>query len=241
MIRALPLALAVSLLSLAPTTARADLEDWSNLPEFRPSPERFGLELRPFGIHQPNLGSAFDDFFGGDLGPLLSLNIDYYAFRIPFVGLVGVGVSAGWTHYGGLAVIGSGTASDQSTTLELAPLEAHLVVRIDVLARELNIPLVLSGKVGPDLIYWGMGPFRDSNENLSDGIDGWSLGLRLAAQAALELDFLSPRDARRLDGDWGINHTTLFAEVYYSFAGEFANDQLPVGGLGFVMGLGVTF
>ncbi|MGF1466219.1 MAG: MXAN_2562 family outer membrane beta-barrel protein [Sandaracinaceae bacterium] len=241
--RALSATVAASLaLALGgPTVARADLEDWSDLPTYQPSPEVVSLELRAFGIHFPNLGSSFDDFFGGDIGPLLSAEVDALAFRIRYLGLFGVGAGVGWTHYSGRTRTTGGISADQNTSVELVPITVQLLLRFDTLSRELNIPLVITAKVGPDLWYWGITPFRGADGNLEGGQDGWSAGLRFAGQLALELDFLSPRDARRMDEDWGINHTLLFGEVYYSLAGEFSDRALPVGGFGFVTGLGLVF
>ena len=66
----------------------------------RESSEHFAFELR-VGPYRPDArstsgGNAFEDFFGGDRGPLLQLEFDGFVYRIPYVGLIGAGVSGGW-------------------------------------------------------------------------------------------------------------------------------------------------
>lgn len=234
------LASGISLLALG-TTCRADTKDWSDIELYRPSVEQFVLELRPFGMHFPNI-NAFDTYFSGDVGPLLSFELDYMPVRIPYVGMIGAGISAGWVNWEGSARTAGGAQTSEKTSLEMVPLALLLALRVDVLAREAKVPIVLTGKVGPDLFYWGSSPGpRDASGAVSSGEDGWSLGVRFAGKASLELDFLAPRDARRLDDEWGINHTELFFEGYYSLAGQFSRRQLDVGGFGFTTGLGFTF
>ena len=55
---------------------------------------------------------------------------------------------------------------------------------------------------------------------------------------AFELDVIEPRAARRLDEDWGINHSYLFLELYGSLFGT----SIPMRDtLTWSMGLGLTF
>ena len=57
-------------------------------------------------------------------------------------------------------------------------------------------------------------------------------------QFALELDFIEPRAARRLDVEWGINHSYLFLELYGSLFGT----SIPVRDtFTWSAGLGLTF
>ena len=67
---------------------------------------------------------------------------------------------------------------------------------------------------------------------------GRSLGLRWGVMFALELDFIEPRAARRLDEDWGINHSYLFVELYGSLLGS----SIPMrDAFTWSAGLGLTF
>jgi hypothetical protein len=230
-------ALALLLASMAAVASAQDaLDDWSAVPVYHPSPENFALELRA-GQHFPNLGQAFDDFFGGDLGPVLGFELDYFPLRIPYVGMVGVGLGGGWVSWEGRTrEVGTTVQTEEVNSLELYPLYATLVLRVDVLPRELDVPVVLTGKIGPDVNIWRSAPGFGTEASSS----GVTAGLRFAGQLAIELDFLGRRDARRLDDEWGINHTEIFAEINYSMAGEIG-DGLPVGGLGWAAGLGLTF
>ena len=91
----------LALLQLVPVAASADPDDWSAVPEFRGSPEHFGLELR-VGMYFPlNLGDAFSsaDYFGGDVGPDLSAELHYFPGRIPYLGLLGGGIGVGWSQW----------------------------------------------------------------------------------------------------------------------------------------------
>ena len=106
----------------------------------------------------------------------------------------------------------------------------------DSLARELSVPFVVTPKIGIDFGYWRTGTAG------SEDAEGWSVGLRWAVQFALELDFLEPRAARRVDQEWGINHTVLFCELFGSTMGGALGSGLPVGSdLAWVAGLGLTF
>lgn len=211
--------------------------DYAVDPMFEPSPEQFTAELR-IGGYRPELGTAFQSSFGGDIGPMLGAELDVHIWRIPFVGPLAVGASFGWAEWSGAArvVTGTPTANVGQTGLSLVNFNLLLVLRIDVLARQLDFPLILSGKVGPDVGYWQTGTSSGSDA------DGWSVGLRWAAQAALELDFLEPRAARRLDDEWGINHSAVFFELYGSTMGQWSGDMLPVGtNLAWTAGLQFTF
>lgn len=205
-------------------------------PIYTPSPEGFTFELA-LGSYRPDLGAAFNNSFGGDLGPYLHAELDVHIVRIPYVGPLAVGGSFGWAEWDGPATAATGDGTNVgSTGLSLVNFNLLLVLRIDVLARRLDVPLVLTGKIGPDFGYWQTGAGGTTQA------DGWSIGLRWAAQAALELDFLEPRAARRLDDEWGINHSLIFFELFGSTMGQWSDDQLPMGtGLAWVAGLGFTF
>lgn len=211
--------------------------DYAVDPLFEPTPEQFTAELR-MGAYRPDLGDAFQASFGGDLGPLLGAELDVHVWRIPYVGPIAVGASFGWAEWNGAATVVMGSAGTNvgETGLSLVNFNLLLVLRADVLARSLDFPLILTGKVGPDFGYWQTGTAGRTDA------DGWSVGLRWAAQVALELDFLEPRAARRLDDEWGINHSEIFFELYGSTMGQWSSDMLPMGtGLAWVAGLGFTF
>ncbi len=197
------------------------------------SPEWVAWELK-VGLYRPDVGNeAFEDIFGGDRGPLLMTEIDVWLWRIPYVGLIGPGLTFGWAGYSESALdASSGSRVSEDVSFNIFPFALLGILRIDVLARELGVPLVLSGKIGLDVVPW-----RSSKGGSTEG-DGVSLGLRWAAQLAFELDIINPQGARTLDDEWGINHTYLFFELL----GSTADTSFPVGDkLAWVAGLGFTF
>ncbi|MEM9191333.1 MAG: MXAN_2562 family outer membrane beta-barrel protein [Myxococcota bacterium] len=240
------LGVVVSLISLQATAeAQIELQDRGAIRPSVDSPERFALELR-VGPYTPDDGrGAFDAVFD-DLGPLLAFEFDINAYRLKNVGMIGVGLSFGWVNYSGNAFSQGGTVrSSEDTDLTLFPLSALAVVRIDVLPRLLNIPIVFAGKLGPDFVIWT----SSTGENDFGGV---SVGLRWGAQVALELDFFDRRAARALDEEWGINHTFVFFEIFGSVFGDVEprvegstdTTSLPLGpengwawtaGLGFIL------
>jgi hypothetical protein len=196
------------------------------------TPENFAVELR-VGTYQPDIGAAFDRFFGTDQGPLLAFEFDYLFLRLDGWLSFGLGTGFGWVEYDGKALTPGGTQSSEDTRLTLNPIPVLAVLRIDALARQLEIPLLLTGKFGGDFVLW--------NESTgSTGYSNVSIGMHWAVQAALELDFFERRAARALDEQWGINHTFVFFEVF----GSTAESTLPVGpknGWAWSTGLGLIF
>ena len=211
--------------------AQQGLENWSE-PTNPASPQRFAIELR-VGPYTPDTNDpVFDRVFGGS-SLMFGAEFDYTPIRIPDVLSLGIGAGFGSVSYEGKASSLDGTATSETTSLSLLPLTLVAVLRLDVLPRLTGVPLLLTGKIGADLVYWSA-----TTGDTQDG-EGLSPGLRWAAQAALELDFFEPRAARALDDEWGINHSFLFAEVYGSQAG---GDSLPVGTpLAWAAGLGFNF
>lgn len=209
--------------------------EWTSVREYRPTDERFTAELR-IGTYRPNLEPAFTESFGGDLGPLLALELDVHLFRIPYVGPLAIGGSFGWVEWNGPASSDGGTTNVGDTGMSLLPMALLAVLRIDVLARELDVPFVFSGKIGPDFGYYQTGVTGRTDA------EGWSIGLRWAAQVALELDWLERRAANRLDQEWGINHSLIFFELYGSTMGQMGGNMLPLGtDLAWAAGLQLTF
>ena len=197
------------------------------------SPERFIIELRG-GPYQPDFdGQAFDRFFEGDIGPFLGVQLSYIAYRLPEIAYLTVGGGFGWTNYSGSAVASAGGEDvSEETTLTLLPITAIASLRIDALARLLKIPFIFVGKAGYQWTNW------DTDTGEQDDAAGWSLGPIFAGQIALDLDLIDSAAARSMDEEWGINHSSVFFEVYH-FAPT--AKSLPVGGTGWVLGLAFNF
>ena len=209
--------------------------DASTIPAARDfmSPERFIIELRG-GPFQPDFdGPAFDRFFEGDIGPFLGVQLSYIAWRLPNIAYLTVGGGFGWTNFSGRAVASvGGEEVSEETSLTLLPISAIASVRIDALARLLKIPFIFVGKAGFQWTNW------DTDTGAQDDAAGWSLGPTFAGQLALDLDLIDSAAARSMDEEWGINHSCVFFEIYHFAPTE---KSLPVGGTGWVLGLGFNF
>ena len=105
------------------------------------------------------------------------------------------------------------------------------MLRIDALSRKTPVPLVFTGRVAFNSVFF--------NERVGSGkTGGRSHGVGWGAQIALELNFVNPRRANALDEDWGINSSFFFFEL----AGSDANNRAPMGDkLYFTGGVGITF
>ena len=223
-----------AVVGLAPHYAHAqsigevDKEGWT--------PEGF---LVSFGVgaYRPNPGSqSFDLVYPSGNGPILLGEFDFFLYRIPFLGPIGIGVAGGWASYKGtgcLATSAPGTCvpSSDSAKFSIFPLNAMFVLRIDALARKTPVPFVFTGKVGYNTVFF--------KEDVGSGkSSGRSHGFGWAAQIALELNFINQRRANALDQDWGINSSFFFFEL----AGSDANNRAPVGDkFYFTGGFGLTF
>jgi hypothetical protein len=201
------------------------------------SPEGYLLSFG-IGAYRPDPGSeAFDLVYPGDNGPLLLAEFDFFLYRIPFIGPIGLGIAGGWAGYKG-AACQAGTAtptgctpSTQSAKFSIFPLNLMAVLRVDALARKTAVPFVFTGKVGYNSVFF--------NEDVGSGKQGGrSHGFGWAVQIALELNFINERRANALDEDWGINSSFFFFEL----AGSDANSRAPVGDkFYFTGGIGLTF
>ncbi|MFZ1863789.1 MAG: MXAN_2562 family outer membrane beta-barrel protein [Polyangiales bacterium] len=225
--------LVVAAMGLCASQARAEAigqpekEGWS--------PEGYLLSLGIAAYHPDPGSEAFDLVYSGDNGPLILVEFDFFLYRIPFVGPIGIGLAGGWAGYKGSACESSSTTScipsTQTAKFALFPFNILAVLRIDALARQTPVPFVFTGKVGFDNVFF--------NEDVGSGKQGGtSHGFGWAAQIALELNFINRRRANALDEDWGINSSFFFFEL----AGSNANNGAPMGDkLYFTGGLGLTF
>jgi hypothetical protein len=201
------------------------------------SPEGYLLSFG-VGAYRPDPGvPQFNAVYPGDNGPILLGEFDIFFYRIPFIGPIGLALQAGWANYKGNACVAGTIVGDtcqpstQSSTFTIFPLNVGAVVRIDSLARLTPVPLVFTGKIGFNSLFF--------NEDIGAGKQqGRSHGLGWGAQIALELNFVNPRRANALDEDWGINSSFFFFEL----AGSDTNSRAEVGDkLYFFGGVGLTF
>lgn len=212
------------------------------------SPQHFAVELR-FGPYIPNIDEEFggrakpyESTFGGGKGFHYGLEVDYQALRIPYLGTLGPGISwARTTRDAKAKITGTTTDSAESTTLTIMPMSLVGVLRIDVLSRELGIPIVPYGKAGLGFGLWSTG--TDQGTSNRDGIDGkgrtW--GTHLAGGGMFQLDFLDRSSAREIDDSIGVNHSYIFVEYMRANLDgsifETSKQQLHIGTTTWVVGL----
>ena len=219
---------------LVPAGAGAQPVTVSNKPGW--TPEGYLLSFG-VGAYRPDPGSeSFDLIYSGDNGPILLGEFDLYAYRIPFIGPIGIGLQGGWSAYSGTACLASSPPgecipSSDSAKFTMFPLNILASLRIDALARKTPVPLVFTGKVGYNSVFFKEQVGANESRGRSHGF-GWGV------QIALELNFINPRRANALDEDWGINSSFFFFEL----AGSQANSRAPVGDkFYFSGGVGITF
>ena len=188
------------------------------------SPMWWTLELKA-GPYVPGNTRSLKDTFGNDRGWLLSLEVDVTVLHIPKVGQFNLGAGFGWAAYDAKARDENGAQPNEETKLVLYPLSALAVLRVDALARETVVPLTFAGKLGADFVRW-----KTTTGKRTDA-DGLNIGLRWAVQAAFELDFFERQTARRMDEEWGVNHTFLLFEYFQSLT-EGTGDRTFLIGLG---------
>jgi hypothetical protein len=192
------------------------------------SPMWMALELK-LGPYVPGGTRAFREVFGNDKGWLLSTEVDFTVLHIPHVGQLNFGAGFGWANYDAGAIdVGAGTRSNEKTELTLYPLSALAVLRVDTLARNTVLPLTFAGKLGADFVRWKTTTGGQTDDS------GLNIGMRWGAQAAFELDFFDRQGSRRMDEEWGINHTFLLFEYFQSMT-EGTGDR------SFQVGLGAQF
>jgi hypothetical protein len=223
-----------AVVGLAPSYAHAESISEGN--EEGWSPEGFLLSFG-VGAYRPDPGSqSFNVVYPSGNGPILLGEFDFFLYRIPFLGPIGIGVGGGWANYKGSGCTGDVSAgecgpSSDSAKFTIFPLNAMVVLRIDALARKTPVPFVFTGKVGYNSVFFKEEVGAGSSSGRSHGF-GW------AAQIALELNFINQRRANALDEDWGINSSFFFFEL----AGSDANNRAPVGdSFYFTGGVGLTF
>ena len=233
MMRAVGLCALVALVAPAAPVAAQFAEEL--VPEERSfeSPENFAIEFR-IGPYNPEMedNDAFETFFGEDSGPLLALELDLIAYRIPDILYLAGGGGIGWMNFDGKTRDELGAETSEETSLEVIPLNLLGVVRIDALPRKLSVPVIFTGKLGYQWARWS------TESGGADEEAGWSVGLLWAVQLGLDLDTFEPSAARNMDEEWGINHSFLFFELFGFMPSDesldVADDVSWTAGLGFM-------
>ncbi len=214
------------------------------------SPQHFAFEVR-VAPYRPQIdedpaiaGTApYNAVFGSAYRVEVAVEMDWQALRIPHVGTLGPGLSIGTTGMTAKAKRrDNGQLSGEDTSLDIYPMYAVAVFRVDVLSRELHIPLVPYAKGGI-----GMALYRASNDTGTsvaggDPGRGHTFGSHVALGLALRLNVFDPSAARNLDESTGINGTYLFGEYMMSdLKGIAQTNPLYVGTRTFLGGLAFEF
>lgn len=216
------------------------------------SPQSWALEVR-LGHYKPRIDEEFggsgpyEAVFGTDKRWYIGLELDYQALRIPHVGTFGPGFAIGYTSMSAKAKLtGSEEYSAEETSLWIMPMYAVGVLRVDVLANELGVPLVPYVKLGLGYALWKTSDGSGTSDYpTSDGtVDGKgrSYGWHFAPGIMLQLDPLDRHAARQLDNSVGVNHSYFFLEWMRSELDGFgADDQMQVGTSTWTAGLAFEF
>jgi hypothetical protein len=214
------------------------------------SPQHFALELRG-GPYRPNIddepglkGTPFKDSFGTKDRLYLGLEFDWQAFRIPYVGTIGPGVSVGRVSMSENArTVYTKKASGDEYGLTIYPMSLSAVLRVDSFWRGAGIPLIPYAKAGGAVGLW-QATSADETARAQDGArgKGATLGVLGAVGVALPLNALDPSAARSLDTTTGVNTTSIYFEYdVWRLNGFGSNKVLYVGSNTWVTGLSFEF
>jgi len=213
-----------------------------------PSPQYGAFEVK-FGPYRPNVddepglsGTPYRDALNNDNMFLTMFELDWQFLQLRGINF-GIGGAFGFGQAYAKAQTESGGASADYTVLNVMPFNLLGVIRIDVLARELNVPLVPFFKGGLNwYLWWVLDGGGDTAA--SGGTMGWQINPGLA----LELDSLDRISARTFDNEVGVNHSYIFFEYVYAQVEGYGRDgymYLSPTNMGdngtFMIGLAVEF
>jgi hypothetical protein len=252
--RRLQIGLSVALAGVAVGgRARADNSGMLEVrqPDAGRSAQNFAMEVR-VALYNPQVdsdgslkGNPYASAFGPSQRYEVAMEFDWQALRIPHVGTLGPAISLGYTKSTAIAPRADGgqPPSEETTSLEIFPMYAVAVFRLDVLMRDAHVPLVPYAKAGLGYALW-----RSSNTAgtsvAPDGVvaKGHTFGTQLAAGMAFALGVIDPNASRQLDESTGINNTYIFGEVMMAdLTGLGQSHALWVGSNSFVFGLAFEF
>jgi hypothetical protein len=221
--------------------------------------EHFMLEVR-FGLYHPRVDSdsslkppaPYRQIFGDTANFEFAAEFDWQAYRIPHFGTIGPGLSAGITTGSAPAPLAiaepNGTLSAESTTLTVYPMYGVVVLRADVLDRELHVPLVPYVKAGVGWALWRASDSGGTSSAVRPGTttpvigEGTTYGTQAAVGLALDLNFLDLAAARSFDNSVGVGHTYAFFEGFWAnLNGLGQAHALLVGAYTWSAGLALSF
>jgi hypothetical protein len=209
----------------------ADGRYYNDGPRAVPKAPVVAIEAR-FGPYRPNVDRAFSgvspykDVFGERRRVMVGGEVDWQALHVPHFGSIGVGGIFGYTSASAKARFSDrpDVESGEETSFDLWMFSAVAVVRVDVLARETWIPLVVYGKLGPAVGLWS----TSNGGGISRAPDGTAArgrtnGSFAAVGAMFLLDVLDRQAAKSFAVEQGVKHTYLFGE--YTMANLYGLGQ----------------
>lgn len=209
------------------------------------SPQNAAFELR-FGPYNPKIDDnlatpVYADFFGDANRYMFGIEADWQAWRVPYLGTLGVGVGWGYTQMAGtnkVEFVVDGEAPPniaQESTLNIMPFYGVGVLRIDTFARNFKVPIVPYAKLGLSWAFWWIndGIGTATTDSGQEGKDV-SFGYQASLGGMFLLDILDPAAALSADVDSGVNNSYLFFEWSMS---NYGGDQMNVGSSNWVTGL----
>ncbi len=191
-----------------------------------PSPQYGAFELK-FGPYTPNVdeepgltGTPYRTVFKDDSMFLTAIELDFQFLRFRGINF-GVGGGMGFMQTYAKAQTVSGGESADYTVLNVMPFVLLGVVRVDVLASELHVPLVPYFKGGLNwYLWWVLGGGAKKG---SGGTPGW----QISPGIGIQLDGFDEMSSRTFDNELGVNHSYLFFEYTYAVVeGLFGGDNM---------------
>jgi hypothetical protein len=228
---------ALAATALSAPSARAQVWDSGDTSGLGEQPRIWVFELR-FGPYRPKIDDEFSgatpykDTFGDDTRFLVGLEVDWMPLRIPDIAMVGPGAGIGYTGMSGRARLedGSGELADQETSIKILPMYLAAVIRVDMLVRQTDVPLVPYAKAGLGYALWWTSDGDETSR--AGGVVGRdaSWGYQYALGLMLGLAFLDPDSKGSLDDSAGIGNAYLFGEWFNSSLDGFGGgNQMQVG------------
>jgi hypothetical protein len=218
------------------------------------SPQHFAFELRfspfePAIDSDPTLNGAtpYKDVFGTSPRLLVGAELDWQALRIPHFGTFGPGIGIGYTAMSANALFAmehNGTfVSGEKTSLDVFPIDAVAVLRVDVFWRDWGIPLAPYLKAGLGYSLWRASNTAGTSNYEGVSGEGHSIGTHFAVGLGINLNFVDEYAAKSWDESMGVNGTYLFGEYTREDLDGLGvqADPLRVGGAYWTFGLAFEF
>jgi hypothetical protein len=161
-------------------------------------------------------------------------------------GSAGVGFSAGYGERYAQASFATGGVAPVKTGLQLLPLKALVLYRMDYAQKRWNVPFVPYGKLGLIWEPWwattgGSVDYYTSQSGVVTRGAGARWGWGWTAGLAFMLDVIEPRVAKDAQTDTGIRHSYLFVEYDADLVQGFGSQGIDLSNRRWMFGLAFDF